>query len=94
MGWWGGAPAKCSGAIAEAILKQHVYSPAMWVILPLQDWFAIDEAISLPNVHAERINVPENPDHFWCYRMHVTMEDLLQNESFTAQVKVLVDVRN
>lgn len=94
MGWWGGAPAKCSGAIAEAILKQHVYSPAMWVILPLQDWFAIDEAISLPNVHAERINVPENPDHFWCYRMHVTMEDLLQNESFSAQVKALVDVRN
>ena len=93
MGWWGGAPAKCSGAVAEAILKQHVYSPAMWVVLPLQDWFAIDEAISRPDVHGERINVPENPDNFWCYRMHIDMDDLLMNESFRAQVKALVDVR-
>lgn len=93
MGWWGEAPYHCSGAIAEAIITQHVYSPAMWVVLPLQDWFAINEAICRDNIHAERINVPDNPDHFWCYRMHIDMHDLLCNEGFNDQVKNLVNVR-
>jgi hypothetical protein len=30
-----------SPEIAEFIVNQHMYSPAMWVILPLQDWSAI-----------------------------------------------------
>lgn len=93
MGWWGEAPQKCNGAIAEAILTQHVYSPAMWVVLPLQDWFAIDENICKPDVHGERINVPDDPDNFWCYRMHIDMDTLLNNGGFNAKVRKLVDVR-
>lgn len=94
MGWWGEAPQKCNGAIAEAILTQHVYSPAMWVVLPLQDWFAIDESICKPDVHGERINVPDDPDNFWCYRMHIDMDTLLNNGGFNAKVRSLVDVRS
>lgn len=94
LGWWGEAPKKCSGAIAEAILTQHVYSPAMWVVLPLQDWFAIDESICKPDVHSERINVPDDPDNFWCYRMHIDMDALLNSGGFNAKVRNLVNVRN
>ncbi len=43
--------------IAKFIISQHLYSPAMRVILPLQDWFAIDENVRLSDAHAERINL-------------------------------------
>ena len=79
--------------IAEAIINQHMYSPAMWVILPLQDWLAIDNEVRLADPHAERINLPENPHHFWCYRMHLQLEDLLRNTKFNDKVRSLVTRR-
>ena len=65
----------------------------MWVILPLQDWFAIDGDIRLADQHAERINLTSNPEHFWNYRMHLTLEDLLKKDAFNAHVKSLTQVR-
>jgi 4-alpha-glucanotransferase len=79
--------------IAEFIVNQHMYSPAMWVILPLQDWFAINEEVRLPDAQGERINVPANPRHFWNYRMHISIEDLLHKDEFNAQVRRLTSVR-
>ncbi|MBQ2608214.1 MAG: 4-alpha-glucanotransferase, partial [Paludibacteraceae bacterium] len=93
MGWWGEAPKEMSAQIAEFIVNQHMYSPAMWVILPLQDWFAINDDVRLPDQHAERINVPANPRHFWNYRMHISIEDLLKKDEFNAQVRRLTSVR-
>lgn len=79
--------------IAEFIINQHMYSPAMWVILPLQDWLAIDGTIRIPDAHADRINVPANPRHFWNYRMHITLENLLKQEGCNAHVRRLTSVR-
>ncbi len=93
MGWWGEAPKEMTPEIAEFIVNQHMYSPAMWVILPLQDWFAIDGEIRLPDAHAERINLPSNPRHFWNYRMHIAIEDLLKKEEFNNHVRRLTSVR-
>ena len=93
MGWWGEAPQEMSPEIAEFIVNQHMYSPAMWVILPLQDWLAIDGDLRLPDQHAERINLPSNPEHFWNYRMHLTLENLLKQDAFNAHVKSLTQVR-
>ena len=93
MGWWGEAPEHCTPEIAEAIIKQHIYSPAMWVILPLQDWFAVNGRVRLQDPNGERINVPDNPDNFWCYRMHLKLEDLIADKSFTQQMWDLIDVR-
>ena len=93
MGWWGEAPQEMSPEIAEFIVNQHMYSPAMWVILPLQDWLAIDGDIRLADQHAERINLPSNPEHFWNYRMHLTLEELLGKDAFNAHVKSLTQVR-
>ncbi|MCM1034301.1 MAG: 4-alpha-glucanotransferase [Paludibacter sp.] len=94
MGWWGEAPKEMSAQIAECIINQHMYSPAMWVILPLQDWMAADENIRLEDQHAERINLPENPRHFWCYRMHLRLEELLNADDFNRKIKDLVARRN
>lgn len=93
LGWWGEAPQVMTPEIAEAIINQHMYSPAMWVILPLQDWLAIDNEVRLADPHAERINLPENPHHFWCYRMHLQLEDLLKNTKFNDKVRSLVTRR-
>jgi len=93
MGWWGEAPKEMTPQIAEFIVNQHMYSPAMWVILPLQDWLAIDGEVRLPNQFGERINVPANPRHFWNYRMHLTIEELLKKDAFNEHIRRLTSVR-
>jgi len=89
----GEAPADLSAALAKQILRQHMESPAMWAILPLQDWLAIDDTIKNRNIASERINVPANPDNFWSYRLHVSLEQLLQADSLNQQIADLVSVR-
>lgn len=93
MGWQGEAPREMTPEIAEFIINQHMYSPAMWVILPLQDWLAIDGNIRIKDQHADRINVPANPRHFWNYRMHITLEELLTKDEYNAHVRRLTAVR-
>jgi 4-alpha-glucanotransferase len=93
MGWWGDAPQEMTPEIAEFIINQHMYSPAMWVILPLQDWMAIDGDVRLKDQHADRINVPANPRHFWNWRMHLTLEELMRCDKLNAKIKGLTSVR-
>ena len=93
MGWWGEAPHEMTPEIADFIVMQHMYSPAMWVILPLQDWLAVDGEVRLPDANGERINVPANPRHFWNYRMHISIEDLLKRDDFNEHIRHLTSVR-
>jgi 4-alpha-glucanotransferase len=53
----------------------------------LQDWLSIDGKIRRENPLEEQINVPANPRHYWRYRMHLTMEELLANEAFNKYIK-------
>ena len=55
---------------------------------------AIDETLRRADAAAERINVPANPNHYWRYRMHLSLEDLLAAEEFNRQVIWLVDERH
>ena len=93
MGRWGEAPQEMTPEIAEFIINQHMYSPAMWTILPLQDWLAIDGEVRNPDQHAERINVPSNPRQIWNYRMHISLEELMKCEQLNAKIKKLTSVR-
>ena len=86
----GKAPQECEAWICEAIVRQHLDSPAMLTILPLQDWISIDEHLRLPDHSTERINVPANPFNYWRYRMHITLEELLESTDFNRQVHRLV----
>jgi 4-alpha-glucanotransferase len=86
----GEAPRECSSAIAEQIILNHLKSSSMLTIVPLQDWLATDDGLKHPNPSAERINIPANPNHEWCYRMHVTLETLLEAESFNERIKSLI----
>ena len=80
----GDAPPHCDPGISQAIVRQHLASPAMWSIFQLQDLLGMDGQLRRKDVDAERINVPANPKNYWRYRMHLTLEALQQAEEFNA----------
>jgi 4-alpha-glucanotransferase len=62
----------------------------MWAIFPIQDLLAIEESLKLEDLHAERINVPGNSNHYWRYRMHLDLEELLKEKDFNSKLKSMV----
>ena len=82
LGNHGPAPSECTPSIVRQIITQHLYSPSMWAIFPIQDLLGMDETLRHPNVNAERINQPGNPNHYWRYRLHLSLEDLLEQTGF------------
>jgi 4-alpha-glucanotransferase len=86
----GTAPTQCAPWINAAILRQHLDSPAMWSIFQLQDLLGMDGALRRADFAAERINVPATSSHYWRYRMHLSLEALVEAESFTRQVENLI----
>ena len=87
----GPAPHPLPGWLARDIVSRHLTSPSMLCILGIQDWMSIDEELRLADPNAERINVPSNPKHYWRYRMHVSIEDLMKNTSFNEQITDLIN---
>jgi 4-alpha-glucanotransferase len=87
MGQSGQAPMHCEPWINKAILLQHLYSPAMWAIFQMQDYLGVDESLRSPDPHEERINIPSNPTHYWRYRMHLNLEELVAATKFNATWK-------
>lgn len=86
----GQAPEDCNPDIASLIVSNHLNSPAMLTILPLQDWFATDAGVRNQDALAERINVPSIPKHYWRYRMHISIEKLLKEREFTNKVRKMI----
>ncbi len=86
----GPAPHPLPGWLARDILSRQLMSPSMLCILSIQDWMAMDENLRLKDADAERINVPAIPQYYWRYRMHVNIEDLIEDRSFTQNIKDLV----
>lgn len=84
LGQSGEAPYYCEAWINTAIVIQHLYSPSMWTVFQLQDLMGMDAALRKEDPHSERINIPADPKHYWRYRMHLTLESLLQQDDFNA----------
>lgn len=82
----GTAPGEMVPPLAEIVLKQHLYTEAMLAIFPLQDWLAADFELRNDDFAGERINIPANFPHNWNYRMHLTIEELLQAETFNGKI--------
>ena len=85
MGQKGASPEFCEPWINKAILSQHLYSPAMWAIFQLQDFLGVDATIRRNNPKEEQINIPANPKHYWRYRMHLSLENLLKQDNFNKE---------
>ena len=84
------APHPLPGWLARDIISRHLTSPSMLCILSIQDWLAIDERLRLPDANAERINIPANPKHYWRYRMHLNIEDLMADKKFNESIIELI----
>ena len=68
------SPRECEDhALSQAVVRQHLASPAVWSIFQLQDLLGMDPQLRRADVPAERINQPDNPKHYWRYRMHLTL---------------------
>ena len=86
----GAAPHPLPGWLAKDIVSRHLTSPSMLCLLSFQDWISISEALRLPDQNAERINIPANPRHYWRYRMHLTIEQLLAAEDLNYEISTLI----
>ena len=84
------APHPMPGWLARDLIFRHLACPSMLCILTLQDWLATDENLRLADANAERINIPSNPRHYWRYRMHLNLEDLIANDDFNYSLEGLI----
>ena len=75
---------------ARAIIERQVKSPSMLTILTLQDWLAMSKTLRNDNIENEQINVPANPNHHWCYRMHITLEQLFRAKKFNKDITSII----
>jgi 4-alpha-glucanotransferase len=91
LGQWGEAPAQCEAWINKAILLQHLFSPAMWCVFQLQDILGMSETLRRGDPHEERINIPADSQHYWNYRMHMTLEELLKDKTFNHTFRDMVE---
>lgn len=90
LGLSGEAPRVAGPEIVQAVVHQHLASKAMWSIFQLQDLLGTDGSLRRDNVEAERINVPAIPNFYWRYRLHLTLEELLQEDGFNSQMRQLI----
>jgi 4-alpha-glucanotransferase len=90
MKQWGEAPYFCEAWINRAIVQQHLQSPAMWSIFQLQDLLGISDTLRRSDPREERINDPANPQHYWQYRMHISLEDLLAQTAFNDSLREMI----
>ena len=86
LGHYGNPPVSCEPWVNRAIIIQHLYSPAMWSIFQLQDILGMSEKLRRENSHEERINVPADPNNEWKYRMHLLLEDLINENEFNEEL--------
>lgn len=90
MGQYYDAPATATPGICEEIVNRHLAGNSILCILSWQDWMSIDGELRYPNAQDERINVPANPRHYWRWRMHLTLEELMKAEGLNEKIKALV----
>ena len=62
----------------------------MWSIFQWQDLVGMEGGLRRDEAAAERINIPAVPNHYWRYRMHLSLERLLQAEGFNAQLRRMI----
>ena len=91
LGLEGEAPKDATVELCENIVERHLASPSMLVVLPLQDWLSLSEELRAEDIERERINIPAVANHYWRYRMHLPLEELVGATDFNAKIKALVE---
>lgn len=87
---WGECPKEAPGWICDSIVLNHLLGNSMLCILSFQDWLSIDENVRYSDANAEHINVPANPHHYWRYRMHLTIEELMKCDFLNKRIANMI----
>lgn len=87
----GEAPEEATPEICEDIVSRHINCPSMLCMIALQDLLGISPTLRNDDIASEQINVPANPHHYWRYRMHLTIEHLIQATEFNEKLRGLVN---
>ncbi|WP_417427651.1 4-alpha-glucanotransferase [Halpernia sp.] len=83
---YGTAPWDLTPDLAEMIMKQHLFNDAMLAIFPIQEFFALESKLTNPKMDNERINQPDVFPHYWRYRMHINLENLVTETNFNKKI--------
>ncbi len=90
LGEEGDAPTEATAELCEKIVARHLASPSMLMILPLQDWLSLSEELRSGDIERERINIPAVAHHYWRYRMHLSLEELVSAENTNKRIADLI----
>ena len=90
LGHHEGAPYFAEPWVCKEIIEQHLKSSSMLVILPIQDYIAMDGEFRWDATQREQINVPANPHHHWCYKMHQGLESLNERQDLNDLIYTLI----
>ena len=85
-----GAPYFAEPHICQEIVRQHLESSSMLTILPIQDYIAMDGEFRWDATQREQINIPSNPHHHWCYKMHQSLESLNERQDFNNMIREMI----
>ena len=88
----GNSPFFCETWIVKQIIEQHLQSPSMLAIFPIQDLLGLSEKLRYQDARDERINNPANPAHYWRYRMHLDLEDLINEDDFNRELLKMIEL--
>lgn len=86
----GAAPNQAPSDVCEQILQMHFKSPSMLCMISFQDLTSMDNSLRAKDPKTERINVPANPKHYWRYRMHISLEQLMKKDNFNKKLKQMI----
>jgi 4-alpha-glucanotransferase len=50
----------------------------------------MDARLRRENPHDERINIPADAQHYWRYRMHLRLEELLEEKIFINDLRNMI----
>ncbi len=87
---FGPAPQNCSPEIVEAVNWQHMTSPSMLAIFPVQDLVGMDANLRRPAAADETINDPSISPHYWRFRFHLPIERLIKEEGLNSKIREMV----
>lgn len=87
----GQAPHPAPGWLCEDIVADHLFCSSVLTLISLQDLLSMDENLRHPDPTAERINIPANPRHYWRYRMHLSVEQLMHANDFNEKLISLIE---
>lgn len=87
----GQAPHPAPGWLCEDIVADHLFCSSVLTLISLQDLLSMDENLRHPDPTAERINIPANPRHYWRYRMHLSVEQLMHANEFNEKLISLIE---